>query len=311
MVDGMIERYELGVDDVVVVAAPLGHAIGFAYGLQLALRARCPLAIVPRWDADVAAHIVESLRGTFVAAPTPFLLDVVEAVEAGSKAFASLRHFLCGGAPVPPTLVERAERALGAGVASAYYGTSEAGAVTTCPPGTPSTKTLTTVGKALPGIELQVVDGEIHVRGAQVCRSYWRGDDEGRLRPEGWYATGDLGEVDDDGYLSITGREKDLIIRGGVNISPVEVENILAGASNVREVAVVGVSDPRLGQRIVAAVVPCDRPPTLDELRDHCHALALSKVKWPERVVILDRLPRTATGKLVRRRLAEDVERTT
>ena len=308
MVQAVIDRHGVGPDDVVVVAAPLGHAIGFAYGLQLALRARCPMAIVPKWDARVAAQVVASSRGTFVAAPTPFLLDVVEAVEAGSAAFVSLRQFLCGGAPVPASLVSRAERALGPGVASAYYGTSETGAVTTCPPGAPPVKASTTVGAPLPGIEIRVEHGEVHVHGPQVCRRYWGGDDEGRLHPDGWYATGDLGTIDADGYLTITGRAKELIIRGGVNISPVEVETMLSGAPHVREVAVVGLADARLGQRIVAAVVPRERPPTLDELRAHCEAEALAKVKWPERVVIVEQLPRTPTGKLLRSRLAQDLE---
>ncbi len=308
LVQALAERHGVGPDDVVVVAAPMGHAIGFAYGLQLALRARCPMAIVPRWDAGVAGRLVESYRGTFLAAPTPFLLDVVETVEAGSAAFVSLRQFLCGGAPVPASLVARAERALGPGVASAYYGTSETGAVTTCPPGAPAVKAATTVGEPLPGIELRVERGEVHVRGRQVCGRYWRGDEDGRLHADGWYATGDLGSIDADGYLTITGRAKELIIRGGVNISPVEVESTLSSAANVREVAVVGLSDPRLGQRIVAAVVPGDRSPTLDELRAHCEGEALAKVKWPELLVIVERLPRTPTGKLLRRSLALDLE---
>ncbi len=308
MVQAMIERYRLGADDVIVVAAPLGHAIGFVYGLQLALRARCPMAIVPRWDVGVAAQLVEASRGTFVAAPTPFLVDVVEAAESGSTAFASLRHFLCGGAPVPAAVLTRAERTLGADVASAYYGTSEAGAVTTCPPGSTRAKVLATVGKPLPGVEIRIVEGEIHVRGAQVCRRYWGGDDEGSIHADGWYATGDLGEVDGDGFLSITGRSKDLIIRGGVNISPLEVEETLIDAPNVRDVAVVGVADPRLGQRIGVAVVSGEQQPTLDELRTHCEARALAKVKWPERLVIVDRLPRTPTGKIVRRELSDRLE---
>lgn len=309
MVQAMIDRHAVGPDDVVVVAAPMGHAIGFVYGLQLAVRAGCPMAVLPGWDVGVMRELIASHGGTFVAAPTPFLLDVIEAVEAGATEFASLRLFLCGGAPVPAALVARAERALGAGVASAYYGTSEAGAVTTCPAGTAPDKVRTTVGTPLPGMEIRVVLGELQVRGAHVCGRYWGGDVEGRLRAGGWYATGDLGEIDRDGYLSITGRTKELIIRGGVNISPVEIENTLASAANVLEVAVVGVPDPRLGQRVVAAVVARDRQPTLDELRRHCGEHALAKIKWPEEMVVVERLPRTPTGKLLRAQLAEEIER--
>ncbi len=309
MVEAMIDRHDVGPEDVVVVAAPMGHAIGFVYGMQLALRAGCPMAILPAWDIGAMRQLMASSGGTFVAAPTPFLLDVVEAVEAGATEFASLRLFLCGGAPVPSTLIARAERALGAGVASAYYGTSETGAVTTCPAGAPPDKVRTTVGTPLPGMEIRVAHGELHVRGAHACRRYWGGDVEGRLHADGWYATGDLGEIDRDGYLSITGRAKELIIRGGVNISPVEIENTLASAPNVLDVAVVGVSDPRLGQRVVAAVVARDRHPTLDELRRHCSEHALAKVKWPEDVVLVEQLPRTPAGKLLRKQLVEEIER--
>ncbi len=308
MVRSVVERHEIGPADVVVVAAPIGHAIGFVYGVQLAVRAGCAMAIVPHWDAASFGQLVSAAGGTFVAAPTPFLLDVVEAAEAGSQQFATLRTFLCGGAPVPSSLLRRAERALGSGVASAYYGTSEAGAVTTCPPGTPPEKIRSTVGTPLPGMEVRVVDGEIHVRGAHVCSRYWNGDDEGRLHSDGWYATGDLGEIDADGYLVITGRAKELIIRGGVNISPVEVENTLVSADNVRDVAVIGIADRRLGQRIVAVVVPGQHQPTLEDLRSHCEERSLAKVKWPERVVLVERLPRTPSGKLLRSRLTEDVD---
>ncbi len=153
-----------------------------------------------------------------------------------------------------------------------------------------------------------VKDGEILVRGAQLARGYWAGDSDGQFRADGWFATGDLGVLDGDGYLRITGRAKELIIRGGVNISPVEVEEVLVGLPDVREVALFGVADRRLGQRVVAAVVPRERQPSLDELRERCNEFGLARVKWPERIVILERLPRTATGKLRRAELQRLVE---
>ncbi len=311
MTQTMIDRYGLGPDDSILVAAPLGHAIAFAYGAQVALRAGCAMVVVPRWEPTVAARLVEEHGCTFVAAPTPFLLDVVELAEAGSTAFASLRHFLCGGAPVPANLIERASRMLGPSVASAYYGTSETGAVTTCPPGAAPEKMRATVGVPLPGMEVRIVDGEVRVRGQQVCDRYWHEDRDAAAFHDDWYLTGDLGELDADGYLVLTGRKKELIIRGGVNISPVEVELALAAEPGVRDVAVVGLPDERLGQRVVAVVVPQGEPPTLDGLRRRCEVLGLAKVKWPEDVIVADALPRSETGKLLRGRLTAELGRAT
>jgi cyclohexanecarboxylate-CoA ligase len=305
---GFVDRYALSERDCVLVAAPVGHAIGFVYGVELALRARCPMVIVPHWDAELAASLADSRGCTFAAAPTPFLVDLVEVVERGGAPPARLRHFLCGGAPVPSALIERARKSLLATEATPYYGTSECGGVTTCPPGTSFSKVVSTVGRPLEGMAVAIEDGEILVRGAQLARGYWAGDPDAQFRADGWFATGDLGALDADGYLRITGRAKELIIRGGVNISPVEVEEALAGHPDVREVALVGIADPRLGQRVVAAVVPRERQPSLADLRERCDELGLAKVKWPEQVIILERLPRAPTGKLQRAELQRLVE---
>ena len=134
--DGFVERYGIGSDDVILVAAPAGHAVGFVYGVELALRARCATVLMPSWDPVVCAELTEHHGCTFVAAPTPFLLDVVGlASGAARRAFASLRVFLCGGASVPASLLERARASLPRTDVTAYYGTSECGGVTTCPPG--------------------------------------------------------------------------------------------------------------------------------------------------------------------------------
>ena len=132
--DGFVERYGIGSDDVILVAAPAGHAVGFVYGVELALRARCATVLMPSWDPVVCAELTEHHGCTFVAAPTPFLLDVVGLAErCGPRAFASLRVFLCGGASVPASLLERARASLPRTDVTAYYGTSECGGVTTCP----------------------------------------------------------------------------------------------------------------------------------------------------------------------------------
>jgi acyl-CoA synthetase (AMP-forming)/AMP-acid ligase II len=309
MVDGFRARYGVGPDDPVLVAAPLGHAVGLVYGLLLALRARALAVVVPRWDARAAAALVARHGCTFAAAPTPFLLDLVEHAERrGPDELATLRHFLSGGASVPQSLRARARRALPRTQTSAYYATSECGAVVSCPPDAPLDKVLATEGVPLPGMEARVERGELLVRGAQLASGYWGEDRERRFRDDGWYATGDLATLDADGWLSFAGRVHDVIRRGGVDVSPAEVEDVLAADGEVREVAVLGLPDARLGQRVAAAVVARGATaPTLEQLRERCRLAGLAKVKWPERAVVVDALPRTPAGKVRRDALVEIV----
>jgi acyl-CoA synthetase (AMP-forming)/AMP-acid ligase II len=309
--EGFIERYDLGASDAVLVAAPVGHAVGFVYGVQLALRLGSPMALLDRWNAPAAATAVERYGCTFVAAPTPLLLDVVEFAEReGADRLRGLRYFLCGGAPVSTQLLKRARSALPGTNVSAYYGTSECGGVTTCPPDAPVAKLISTDGKPLPGMEIRLDGRELHVRGVQLASGYWAGDDEGRFRAHGWFATGDLATVDADEYVRITGRVKDIILRGGLNISPLEVEEALSSHPRIREAAVVGVPDLRLGERVVAAIVVNGEPPTLDEIRASCRSAGLAKVKWPEAVVCVAGLVRTPTGKLRRAEMQRVLQET-
>jgi len=302
--DGFVRRYALGLDDAVLVAAPVGHAVGFVYGVRLALAAECPVVLLPTWDAAVFAELTAVHRCTFVAAPTPFLFDVVEHAERhGAAELDSLRVFLCGGAPVSTQLLQRARGALPRTDVTAYYGTSECGGVTTCPPDAPEQKKLTTEGRPLDGMDVRLVDGELHVRGPQLANGYWARADSHRFREDGWFATGDEATIDGDGYVRLVGRLDDWIIRGGVNISPVEVENVLAAHPRVREVAVIGAPDERLGERLAALVVADEPRPSLDDLREHCRAAGLAKLKWPELVLSLDALPRSPSGKLLRAEL--------
>jgi cyclohexanecarboxylate-CoA ligase len=298
--DGFVRRYDLGLEDVVLVAAPTGHAVGFVYGVQLALAARCPMVLMPKWDVEEFARLLERHRCTFVAAPTPYLVDVVgHAERVGADAFAGLRLFLSGGARVSEALLARARVALPGTDVSAYYGTSECGGVTSCPPAAPEVKKLTTDGLPLPGMEVRIEGGELLVRGPQLARGYWGGGESWRFRDDGWFATGDEATCDADGYIRILGRLDDLIMRGGVNVSPLEVEEVLLQHRHVRDVAVVGAPDVRLGERVAAVMVVAE-PVSLDDLREHCRCEGLAKVKWPELIVPVDALPRSPSGKILR-----------
>ncbi len=304
MTDGFVSRYGLAPGDVVLVAAPVGHAVGFVYGVELALSAGCPMVLMPTWDAAAFAQLTAAHRCTFVAAATPFLFDVVDHAERhGAGELESLRVFLCGGAPVSTALLERARAVLPQTDATAYYGTSECGGVATCPPDAPDEKKLTTDGLPLPGMEIRILDGELQVRGPQLARGYWGARDQSRFHADGWFATGDEAIVDADGYVRIGGRLDDRIVRGGVNVSPLEIEEVLGTHPHVREVAVGSTPDERLGERIGALVVAEGPAPTLDDLRRHCQVAGLAKVKWPELVASAAELPRSPSGKLLRTEL--------
>jgi acyl-CoA synthetase (AMP-forming)/AMP-acid ligase II len=210
---------------------------------------------------------------------------------------------------VPVAVAERAE-ALGIGVAR-VYGSTEHPSITGSVPDAPRTKRNRTDGCALPGVELRLVDDQGHdvargsrgiwSRGPDLCAGY---TDPALTRvvfdAAGWYASGDIGVLDEDRYLTITDRKKDIIIRGGANISAAEIEELLAQMPAVAEVAVVAAPDPRLGEHACAFVRP--RPgahaPDLEAVRLHLEAAGLARLKWPEEIRAVDEFPRTPSGKI-------------
>lgn len=294
------EHFQLGRNDPILVSSPVGHAVALLFGVRMSLLLSSLMVLVPRWSAAVAAELCERYQCGFTVAPTPFLMDVVEHAEQhGTKSWQSLRFFPSAGAPVPRTLVQRAWRALPHCQVWSYFGTSEAGAVTAIPLQDSAENKMHTDGIALPGMETRVIDGELHLRGIQMMRGYWSGDPAGRLGADGWYATGDAAEQRADGYIRMIGRARDIILRGGENISPLEVENVLLKHPAVTDVAIVQYPDERLGARLAAVVVSA---PTVDLelLRAHCERAGLARAKWPEYVMEIDRIPLSAIGKVKR-----------
>ena len=311
-----VERFGLGPDAPIFMPSPLGHSVGAIHGARLALHTGAPLILQDRWDPSRALKMVADHGCRFTAAATPFLKDLVDVPAPGdSRSRApkldALSWFLCGGAQVPPSLMERAEAEFPNTRVTVLWGMTEGG-LTTCTADSPREKVLTTAGVGLPGLELRTLDdrgdptppdieGELAMRGPGVFVGYHGQASlyESLLTPDGFFRTGDLARIDGDGYLRITGRVKDLIVRGGVNISPVPLEDALAGCPGVRAVAVVGYPDERLGERICAVVetagdAPADPAALTGFLREH----GLSKHYWPELVRKVDEFPRTAAGKI-------------
>jgi cyclohexanecarboxylate-CoA ligase len=305
------ERFGLGADTPIFMPSPLGHSVGAIHGARLSLWNGALLVLQEHWHPAVAFELVDRYQCAFTAAATPFLGDVVRAPKpASGTKFAPLATFLCGGAQVPPDLLRAATRELPDTFVSVLWGMTEGG-LTTCLAASSREQVEQTAGRGLPGLELVVLDeqgavqtppaeGELAMRGPGVLFGY-AGDDalyRSLLTADGYFRTGDLARLDGDGYVRITGRLKDLLIRGGVNISPVPTEDALAAHPAVRAVTVVGAPDARLGERICAVIVPGERRPTGPELVAFCREHGLPRRALPELVVYVDDLPRTPAGKV-------------
>ncbi len=316
-VGSTLRRQQLGASDVIHVALPVGHNAGYFYGVRLALQSGATLVLQESWDPLEASRLIEFHGVTFTMGATTHLLDLLECAKRGERDLRSLRVYMCGGASIPPAVAERAVREL-PGRFCPVFGMTEHGHSTGTDEATPLEKMLTTDGSFQPEMEARLVDdrGEVlpsgsegrlqlrgpfnfvgYVQGRAFTAPFFDGD---------FFDTGDIGVIDADGYLRITGRAKDLIIRGGENIPVKELEDLLAAHPAVREVAIVGVPDPRLGERAVACVRLWEGAALdLDGVRGHLEALHVTRHFWPEGLVICDQLPRTPAGKIQKFRLRE------
>ena len=307
-----VARRDLGLGDrdVVWMPSPIGHSTGFNYGVRLAIYHGLTLVLQDRWDAAVACDLIATHRASYTLASTTFLQDVVaEAERRGGDHLRSMTRFGCGGAPVPPELVRRAA-ACGIGVLR-LYGSTEVLVATWNRPSSPVDKTTGTDGVALTGVEIELRDdggcacppgvaGEILVRGPNTCVGFYRDPERtaATFAPGGWVRSGDLGTMDGDGYLTVVGRKKEIIIRGGLNITPREIEDLLLDFPEVDRAAVVGLPHERLGERVCACVVLV--PGTelaFATMVERLRAIGVATYKLPEQLEILDSLPLTASGK--------------
>ena len=310
------ERLKLGKDDIVLMASPLAHQTGFMYGLMMPIMLRASAVLQDVWDPAKATELIRQERVTFTMASTPFLTDLTRAVSETGKGVPSLKTFLCAGAPIPGPLVEQARATLGAKIVSAW-GMTENGAVTLIKLDDDDNLAFTTDGCALPGAEVRVVDaegkplppgeiGRLVVRscsnfGGYLKRPQWNGTDA-----EGWFDTGDLARIDAGGYIRISGRSKDVIIRGGENIPVVEIEALLYKHPAVAQVAIVAYPDGRLGERACAVIVP-KAGQTIDfaAMTEFLKLQKLAMQYIPERLVVRDAMPATPSGKIQKFRLRE------
>jgi cyclohexanecarboxylate-CoA ligase len=310
------ERLGLTGDDVVLMSSPMAHQTGFMYGLMMPIMLGATAVLQDIWEPKQAATRIGNERVTFTMASTPFLSDLTDVVETNKYDVSSLRVFLSAGAPIPRVLAERATRVLNANVVSAW-GMTENGAVTTTKLDDPAEKAFHTDGCALPGMEVHITDysnnpvpsdteGMLKVRGCSNFVGYLKRPQLYGHDSNAWFDTGDLARIDADGYIRITGRSKDIIIRGGENIPVVEIEGLLFRHPAIQTVAIVGYPDPRLGERACAFVVlKAGHTFSHAEMIQFLEQEKVIKQYMPERLEIVAELPRTPSGKVQKFRLRE------
>ena len=310
------ERLRLKQDDVILMASPMAHQTGFMYGLMMPIMLRASAVLLALWEPNKAVELIRTHGVSFTMASTPFLTDLTKTVQDTGTAVPTLKTFLCAGAPIPGALVEQARKVLGTKIVSAW-GMTENGAVTTILPDDDDERAYTTDGCPLPGAEVKVVDeagqpmpageaGRLLVRSCSNFGGYLRRPQLNATDAEGWFDTGDLACIDARGYIRISGRSKDVIIRGGENIPVFEIESLLYRHPAVAQAAIVAYADERLGERACAVVVP--KPGQTLDFAAMVEFLKSQKVALqyiPERLIVREAMPSTPSGKIQKFKLRE------
>jgi len=326
-IDAVIGFWSINDHDVVLMPSPVTHITGYLYALEIAFAAGIKAVFMERWNAADAVELVARHKVTFSVGATPFLKELVAEVEArpvvGTQqaALSSLRLFMSGGAPVPPELITRTNQVLPGCLAFRVYGSSEAPTVTLGIRSRAQAHLGATTDGRIVNHEVRLIDpdsgapidgegdGEICSRGPEVMLGYtdWQ-QTQASFDADGYFHTGDLGHLVNGDYLCVSGRRKDLIIRGGENISPKEIEDVLHTHPAIKEAAVVAMPHERLGEGVCAFVVahPGDSV-DVASVALWLEQAGLAKQKFPERVELVEDLPRTASGKVQKNLLRERI----
>jgi acyl-CoA synthetase (AMP-forming)/AMP-acid ligase II len=292
-----------------ITGAPVGHFIGMLNAFLVPLLRERAVHLVDVWDPGEILRLMREEGLGVSGGATYFLTSLLDHPDFTPEHLALMPVAGLGGSTVPETVMRRATD-LGI-KAFRSYGSTEHPSITGCLIDEPEEKRLTTDGRALPGVELRLDDaGQILSRGPDCFVGYIDPSLTAAVfDDDGWYHTGDVGVLDDDGYLTITDRISDIIIRGGENISAVEIEDLLLGLPEVAEVCVVAEPDDRLGEHAAAVVRVHDgmAAPSLQAVRDHLTAAGVARQKWPEALYAVAELPRTPSGKVQKFRVRQQL----
>lgn len=292
-----------------LTAAPVGHFIGMVNSFLIPVLDGSPVNLADVWDPGRVLELMESDGLTVGGGAAYFMTSLLDHPDFTPRHLAAMKYAGLGGAAVPVAVTTRLTE-LGMTVFRSY-GSTEHPSITGSRYTAPEAKRLHTDGDALPGTEIRLAqDGEILSRGPDLCLGYTDPAlTERAFDGEGWYRTGDIGVIDEDGYLTITDRKADIIIRGGENIGALEVEEALLALPAVAEAAVVAAPDARLGEHVAAVLRlrPGHPAPTLDDMRAHLEGAGLARQKWPEELHVVPEFPRTASGKVQKFVLRRDI----
>ncbi|EHP8043567.1 medium-chain fatty-acid--CoA ligase [Escherichia coli] len=315
-------RLNLTWQDVFMMPAPLGHATGFLHGVTAPFLIGARSVLLDIFTPDACLALLEQQRCTCMLGATPFVYDLLNLLEKQPADLSALRFFLCGGTTIPKKVARECQQR-GIKLLS-VYGSTESSPHAVVNLDDPLSRFMHTDGYAAAGVEIKVVDdarktlppgceGEEASRGPNVFMGYF---DEPELTAraldeEGWYYSGDLCRMDEAGYIKITGRKKDIIVRGGENISSREVEDILLQHPKIHDACVVAIPDERLGERSCAYVVlkAPHHSLSLEEVVAFFSRKRVAKYKYPEHIVVIEKLPRTASGKIQKFLLRKDIMR--
>ena len=315
-------RLNLTWQDVFMMPAPLGHATGFLHGVTAPFLIGARSVLLDIFTPDACLALLEQQRCTCMLGATPFVYDLLNVLEKQPADLSALRFFLCGGTTIPKKVARECQQR-GIKLLS-VYGSTESSPHAVVNLDDPLSRFMHTDGYAAAGVEIKVVDdarktlppgceGEEASRGPNVFMGYF---DEPELTAraldeEGWYYSGDLCRMDEAGYIKITGRKKDIIVRGGENISSREVEDILLQHPKIHDACVVAMPDERLGERSCAYVVlkAPHHSLSLEEVVAFFSRKRVAKYKYPEHIVVIEKLPRTASGKIQKFLLRKDIMR--
>jgi acyl-CoA synthetase (AMP-forming)/AMP-acid ligase II len=295
-----------------LVPSPVSHIGGSIYAFEAPLLLGSQAVLMERWDAGEAIGLMQAHRITHMAGATPFLQQLLAAAGAAGTRLPDLKLFICGGASVPPALIREAAAHFANACVTRVYGSTEVPVTTV---GSLARRGMEeaaeTDGK--PGIASVVLGegGEIRARGPQMLAGYLHPEDEeAAFDAQGFYRTGDQGTFTASGHLVVTGRIKDLIIRNGENIAPKEIEDLLLAHPAVAEIAIVGIPDPRTGERACAVIVPRDgAAPDVAELAEYLAGFGVARFKYPEAVDLRASLPKNEAGKVLKHLLREELAR--
>lgn len=312
VIQNSLDHWQMNETDIMLMPSPVTHITGYGSGMVLPFVTPVKSALMSRWDADAAVAFIERVGATASVGATPFLVELLDAARRHNTGLPSMRLFACGGAAVPPQVINQTYDVLDNCRAFRVYGSTEAPVITQGFVSAGQQQLAAETDGMIYGYEVKIVDedgaevgvgqdGEIAARGAGMMLGYANPQHNAAAHDkEGFFLTGDIGHRTADNAILITDRKKDIIIRGGENISAKEVEDLLHDHPCIRELAVVAMPHPRLGEGICAYIVPeaVESSPDLEAVARFAEQAAIARQKIPEHVEIVSELPRTASGKV-------------